>query len=327
MKDILGWETPDLIVLNGDLITGDDTMLANATAYVDAVVAPLVAKQLPWASSYGNHDRDFNLSASALYAREKAHGFSLTESMVPGDEDAVGVTNYFLPVFPSVVPDEAKDGDVAPALMLYFLDSRGGHAFQRRHANGKRIGIPSVVSDEAIAWLRTTVADITRQYKRVIPSVLFTHIPPSAMLAYQSTPSTSGGGPHPHRQPGLNDDTPLAAQEADGNLLAALAELADTGGLRATFSGHDHGDDWCFRWTSRFSSAPVAGTGSFHCFGRRSGYGGYGRWTRGSRQILFAEDALAEEISTWVRLEDESVSGRVSLNRTYGDDEYPAVDY
>lgn len=59
------------------------------------------------------------------------------------------------------------------------------------------------------------------------------------------------------------------------------------------------------------------------CFGQRSGYGGYGRWIRGSRQVLLREGTGAVE--TWVRMEDGSVSGRVVLNETYGVDKYPVV--
>lgn len=69
----------------------------------------------------------------------------------------------------------------------------------------------------------------------------------------------------------------------------------------------------------------LTGNGLNLCFGRHTGYGGYGSWTRGSRQILLDETTLETEIATWIRLEDGSVSGQVSLNSTYGEDRYPAV--
>jgi hypothetical protein len=69
----------------------------------------------------------------------------------------------------------------------------------------------------------------------------------------------------------------------------------------------------------------VHGNGIFACFGRHTGYGGYGNWTRGSRQILLHEATLQDELATWIRLEDSSISGSVALNETYGSDEYPAV--
>jgi hypothetical protein len=69
----------------------------------------------------------------------------------------------------------------------------------------------------------------------------------------------------------------------------------------------------------------ISGNGIDLCFDRHSGYGGYGTWTRGSRQILLDQHAVESYTRTWVRLEDESVSGAVVLNSMYGRDEYPIV--
>ena len=85
------------------------------------------------------------------------------------------------------------------------------------------------------------------------------------------------------------------------------------------------GNDWCFRWNSTLPDLTVAGNGTFACFSRHTGYGGYGRWTRGSRQILLHESTMQEEIPTWIRLEDSTVSGAVVLNETYGVDRYDEV--
>lgn len=54
MQNVLDNESPELIVLNGDLITGKNTFRENATDYVDKIVAPLVQAGLPWASTYGS---------------------------------------------------------------------------------------------------------------------------------------------------------------------------------------------------------------------------------------------------------------------------------
>jgi hypothetical protein len=70
----------------------------------------------------------------------------------------------------------------------------------------------------------------------------------------------------------------------------------------------------------------LPGNGLFLCFGRHTGYGGYGTWTRGSRQILLREETFGQEFETWIRLEDKNESGRVMLNSTYGVDQYPQVN-
>ena len=69
----------------------------------------------------------------------------------------------------------------------------------------------------------------------------------------------------------------------------------------------------------------LTGNGINFCFGRHSGYGGYGSWTRGSRQILLSEATLGTATQTWIRKEDLTVSGSVVLNSTYGLDSYPKV--
>ena len=64
----------------------------------------------------------------------------------------------------------------------------------------------------------------------------------------------------------------------------------------------------------------------FLCFSGHTGYGGYGKWKRGSRQILLDESTMPHSFRTWMRFEDGSTHGEVTLNQTYGKDWYPAVN-
>ncbi len=71
---------------------------------------------------------------------------------------------------------------------------------------------------------------------------------------------------------------------------------------------------------------PTAPNNAHICFGRHTGYGGYSDWKRGGRHIVIDEDKLGQDtLDTYIRLEDGSISGRVTLNSTYGTDRYPAV--
>jgi hypothetical protein len=59
---------------------------------------------------------------------------------------------------------------------------------------------------------------------------------------------------------------------------------------------------------------------------RHSGYGGYGSWTRGARQISISQTMLEQHaVNTWIRLETGAKVGAVSLNKTFGQDRYPAT--
>jgi hypothetical protein len=81
------------------------------------------------------------------------------------------------------------------------------------------------------------------------------------------------------------------------------------------------------KWDKELDTSPSYGNGITFCFNRHSGHGGYSNWKRGARQIVVEQDMLSKnEVETWIRLEDGSVSGHVTLNATYGTDEYPKVD-
>jgi hypothetical protein len=320
INTILDIEKPDLAVLNGDLITGENTHLHNATQYLDQIVAPLVQRRITFASTYGNHDRQFNLSGEGLLEREqtKYADFSLTQSMVQNPE--AGTTNYVLPVWPS-----RKNAQTAPRLLLWFFDSRGGMEFQKKDSNGATIQTPGFVHPSVVDWFTATNSLLQSQYGSAIPSLAFVHIPIFATAAFQTQ------GVDQNKAPGINDDNPLAPQaitngKYTGQDIPFMRSLASTSGLKAVFSGHDHGDDWCFKWKGTLDGMSVTGNGMAVCFGRHSGYGGYGSWTRGARQISLREDMLKEKVESWIRLEDGTVSGWVSLNGTYGSDQYPAVN-
>ena len=142
MNAILDVESPQLVILNGDLITGENTFSSNSSLYLDEIVRPLVRRGLPWASTYGNHDSNFNLSSDAILEREKTYSGSRTEKMV--FSPSAGVTNYYLPVFSWDV------NDPKPALILWFFDSRGGSHYQERDASGNDISYPNFV-DESVS--------------------------------------------------------------------------------------------------------------------------------------------------------------------------------
>lgn len=345
----------DLVVLNGDLITGDNTFLENSTDYVDQIVRPFAERGLTWASTYGNHDNHFNISAARILERERHWPNSRTTQMVSAPDADTGVSNYYLPVYPpDCDPASPSPSDCPPKLLLWFFDSRGGFRCQQRNATTDAlIPLPNWVDARVVDWFKQTNTDLltTKAPSGTppIPALAFVHIPPDASRTLQSR------GIHPHRQPGLDDDGgPLARQAqgwcADGSVPAPgeeeeeagceyggqdgpfLEALATTPGMMALFSGHDHGETWCARWEGMASQGgegrgeEVEGSGLSLCFGQHSGYGGYGRWIRGARQVVVSLEGLAERVvETYIRLESGETVGAVTLNATYGQDWYPAT--
>ncbi|KAI2641484.1 Metallo-dependent phosphatase [Hypomontagnella submonticulosa] len=330
INKILDKESPGLVVLNGDLITGENTFLENSTTYVDQIVGPLVERGLTWASTYGNHDYDYNISGNAILAREKQWKNSRTTQMVFGDD--AGVSNYYLPVYDGNCTSE----DCAPELLLWFFDSRGGFKYQQTHENGDRVGQPDWVDFSVVNWFLQTNAELVSKYSKTIPSLGFVHIPTFASYMLQE------GGIDPHTEPGVNDDYPLAPQAqgwcADGRNdgtcsyggqdIPFMQAISTVPGMMAVFSGHDHGDTFCAKWDKQLPNMTVAPLNGVNlCFSQHSGYGGYGNWERGARQLLVSKSQLKDlAVDSWIRLESGNVVGSISLNATYGEDWYPATN-
>ncbi|KAJ0117531.1 Metallo-dependent phosphatase [Diaporthe amygdali] len=307
MKRVLEDESPELVVLNGDLITGADTFKENSTDYVDMIVAPIVEAGLPWASTYGNHDSDFNLSRKDIYSREKTYENSLTGCDV--NQNDSGVSNYYLPVY-------TNDTSSIPVMILWFFDSGGG---RQQAQNGAAISRPDWVDGSVVSWFEETRDQLQTTYGTAIPSLAFFHIPVRASAAFQSAAVNSSTAP------GINADGQFPGQGSKEQDTPLMQALLNSKNLTAAFSGHQHGDDWCFKWDKQLSGMNLIGDGLNLCFSRRTGYGGYGDWKRGSRQILVSLESLGNSVETWNRLEDGSVSGEVTLNSTFGTDNYPLV--
>ncbi|CRK37655.1 hypothetical protein BN1708_007457 [Verticillium longisporum] len=321
----------DFVVINGDLISRDNIFFDNTTHYIDQLVQPILDRNLTWATLHGNHDPGYNRSVEAMLAREQRWPNSRTRSMVP-DPQRVGVTNYYLPIYPVDCPTGCG---CAAALLLWFFDSRSGFEYQKLGPDGKRIARPNWVDTDVVDWFLAENQRIVTKFNKTIPSLSFVHIPFDAFSAVQSGP-----GIDPQRQPGINDM--VATGQAigycpdgvnngtcayGGQDIAFMKAVTSTPGMLGLFTAHQHGDSWCYKWTAdALPDYPVQpeGDGLNICFGQRTGYGGNGNWERGSRQLLLRQDQLAlGELETWIRLESGEVVGAVSLNGTYGQDIYP----
>ncbi|CAG8093532.1 unnamed protein product [Penicillium salamii] len=318
MSYILSEEDIDLVVINGDLVSGERTHKADSKKYIADVVSPLVEGGYRWASTYGNHDSEVNLNPKEdMYEAEKKFDNSLTRSSISGDE--AGITNYYLPVF-----SHGDKNTTTPALLLWFFDSKGGHYYQKEGKQGPSVKRPSWIDESVVEWFTETNTKLRKEYGKVVPSLAFYHIPAHAMLLGQQR-----GRLDPHLTPGANRErvNPQGTGDwkYDSQDVKFMEALLNTEGLIAGFSGHDHQNDWCFKWDGSLVDHDLVGNGLNMCYGRHTGYGGYGDLTRGGRQILLNESNLTEDTQTWIRLEDGLVQAHVTLNTTYGQDPYAAV--
>uniref|UniRef100_A0A8H7K835 Calcineurin-like phosphoesterase domain-containing protein n=1 Tax=Bionectria ochroleuca TaxID=29856 RepID=A0A8H7K835_BIOOC len=329
METVLNAEPSDFVVINGDLLDRASTYRENRTAYIDELLHPLVARNLTWASTYGNHDHTVNTSAKLILETERKYPNSRTQQMVFGRES--GVSNYYLPVYGS----NCRGCNCTPELLIWFFDSRGGFYYKELKPDGSFVEQPSWVDGTVATWFQQTNARLVEKYKKVIPSIGFVHIPVNVAEAFGMKIGVDA-----NRQPGINDTMPMAQQSygfcADGRYNATcdyggqdipfLQTLASTPGLMAVFHAHEHGNTWCYKWDTLIPGMTIKGSGVNLCFGQHTGYGGAGDWIRGARQILITQSKLKNlELDTWIRLESGGVVGSVSLNSTYNKDFYPAT--
>ncbi|CAN9338920.1 unnamed protein product [Alternaria alternata] len=339
INSVLDNEQPDFVVLNGDLVSCEWVGPGNANTLIDQIMAPLVSRNLPFGATFGNHDASKTCSTRDMSEHmwwdvkgRNGKKLSFTTQSVAGEVDQVGWSNYFVPVYSSDNASELK-------MLMWFFDSKGGRKYQ---PTGDDIGVPNWVDKKVcdtfyhvMRCLRMVSQYQQRVYPAIRPrdpSMAFVHIPIRATRSFQQN------GRDRKTSPGLNEEN-IGHQgdvcDSTGNNckyggadIPFMTALVETEGLMAVFSGHDHGVDWCMKWAKDLpDTSPKNGNGLNICFNRHSGYGGYTDWTRGARQVVVKEDMLdARVVDTWIRMENGKISGQVSLNATFGTDQYPVVD-
>jgi hypothetical protein len=263
------FETPDLLILGGDQLTANNC-LYNCTEYYKILGQFLSQYSIPWATILGNHDDlDFEVpdgggenepdtiphtyTRRELLAVDQTFPLSLSQG---GPVAITGVSNYII----DVLMDDSSLPSSELAVQIYFLDSGGG-------------SLPEAVDDSQVQWFRDQVL------LESVPAIAFQHIPTKAheydgdiCMGYQGE----------------------AIEEVryDGGVVDAMV---DSGRFHFLAVGHNHGNDYC---------CPYRGGGNddnydhdtsldlYFCFGRHSGYGGYGTWQRGVRmyELLITDE-------------------------------------
>ncbi|WOO84776.1 putative inactive purple acid phosphatase 16 [Vanrija pseudolonga] len=315
MNYALDDESPNLIVYGGDQITGENQLWENSTVFLDEIFAPALAHNTPFTTIYGNHDESYNISHVQSFwyekTRAKAKKLSWTQMNDASSDDPKGVFNYYIPVY-------AHDNARVPALLLWFFDSRSG-TFNSGYFNvtDEKWMSQDWVDPKAATWINGTAAQMKEQWGSLPKSLVYVHIPPSPAQAIGN--DTVAKDPEDH--PGINYDEPVDIQGQNGaafwgrntpdkafwNAVTGTLGGSDGSGLIAVTSGHDHGNDWCGRDDS-------VGPFTF-CFGRHTGYGGYGNWARGSRvwQARLDTAGALGDLKSWIRMEDHSTANTTTL--------------
>ena len=195
VKNTIKKAQPDLLVLTGDNITSkaDERLLNKFATFMDSF-------ELPWALIYGNHDYVVKVpieKQNEVYENTK-YGLFKTGNV----KDHNG--NYYYNI--------ERNNEVIYSLI--FTDSKHD-GFTIDH----------------ITWYEDTINQITTSNNKIIPSILFSHIPPKGLAkayeAYLKDNSIGYGS--------MYED--LSLQKTDPGIYEKALELKST---KMFVYGHDH---------------------------------------------------------------------------------------
>jgi hypothetical protein len=137
--------------------------------------------------------------------------------------------------------------------------------------------IPEELNSTQLQWLSTV--------RRVdIPAVAFQHIPTKEFIFIDDKCVGSYG-----------DESVTPPQAGDAGIVNYLIKDANVMFLSA---GHDHGNDYC---------CPLQQLSI--CFGKHSGYGGYGTWDKGVRMFELTANVKQSSFTykSWIQMENGTV--------------------
>lgn len=210
MERVLIEEQPDLIVFTGDVI--ESQRCADPVHSFRNAVAVAEKSGIPWATVFGNHDCENNVTKDQLMKLQLEHFGSINEA---GPPEVDGVGNYVLEV-------SAASGETAAA--LYMLDS-GSYS--------------ELVSVPGYDWVRRSQVDWYVEQARLlkqkhggipVPALMFFHIP---LPEYREVWNNSTCFGHHYEK--------VSCPPLNSGLFAAMVE---SGGVLGTFCGHDHINDY-----------------------------------------------------------------------------------
>lgn len=157
MKKILRNERPDLVLLTGDTVNGEEGV--EPMLLLPRALAPVIESGAPWAFVFGNHDTQWGTAT-------KRELFDLARSLpncVMAEPDGVAPDR-----FDQILPIYESAGD-RPAWHIYLMDSGRDHYVYDHTTWGE-------ILPAQIDWFKRRAAGISDAYGK-ISALMFMHIP------------------------------------------------------------------------------------------------------------------------------------------------------
>eukprot|EP00443_Scrippsiella_acuminata_P110194 CAMPEP_0115720458 /NCGR_PEP_ID=MMETSP0272-20121206/78552_1 /TAXON_ID=71861 /ORGANISM="Scrippsiella trochoidea, Strain CCMP3099" /LENGTH=254 /DNA_ID=CAMNT_0003163209 /DNA_START=14 /DNA_END=775 /DNA_ORIENTATION=- len=212
-------------------------------------------------------------------SQDAQNSFSLSED---GPTAIHGASNYVVPIL---------DRDGKPAAYIWLMDSSDTDCLGQE-------GWGCVYPDQ-VSWYLETSRRLAKQDGRVVPGIMFHHIPLNEVLHAWNDP-----------------DVPMHGTKGEGICCFSVntglfAAIKEAGNLWGVFHGHDHNNDF----VAVYEGVRLG-------FGRKSGYGGYGGSIADHPGSRVFELSVAQNGSitwdTWIRLETGEKPTQTSVKHPYG---------
>ena len=314
MRDILRMEQDtDLVVFSGDQVSGyvKPNPLDSLRMWSASLLA-VNASGIPFATIFGNHDdQAFHTGhmiqyhcAQGLLAAVLFFGLLLASRrrfywsgglvalglpvlifvFMPSVTMRNSLLHYELAHFPALSVSREGPGTVSglsnyvlqashsnQTVLIFLLDTGGGR-------------LEETFTDRQLEWVMSTA----RNRGNNLTAIAFAHIASEEFRdALSDTDRFACIG---------HNRTEQVIPAARENL--PPMDTLSKAGVRAIFSGHDHRDSYCCIPRDAQVHQPAM------CYGRHTGYGGYGDWMRGARVIQLDFSFGEPVIRTWLRMED-----------------------
>ena len=226
INQLLDLKKPDLVMFTGDNVVEDK--LSEFTQGLKALLAPIVARNIPYAFTFGNHDDEYGVSKDDQFSVYKSTGNCLTTDPVPS---LTGVGTCNIPILHS--------GNDKMAFNLWIVDS---NTYDRTNGGYDH------VHDDQINWLKQKQNEITAAEGGIVNSMIFQHIivPEVTSCLVQSSSGlwTYNGTKYAiqlnSKASGTLLEHPCPPTKNGGEYAAAVS----MGGVLGIVTGHDHINDF-----------------------------------------------------------------------------------
>jgi hypothetical protein len=262
MNKILDHEKPNLVVLTGDNIDGKCKSIYDVKEAIDSVAQPMEKRGIPWAVVFGNHDEEHGLmSKEEMMKLYMSYVHNISEI---GFMDNTRVGNYTLLI-------KGSKSDL-PAFNIYMLDS-GKYSSE--------MNTYEWIKENQIAWYKDTSAQLKTKYNKIIPALMFFHIPLPEWKTLWDSGTAIGERNEEECGPTVNS--------------GLFSALVTTGDVKGVFVGHDHVNDY----VGKLQGITLG-------YSRSIGYGTYGMkgFSRGGR-VFSIKESNPSNFQTWMRLEED----------------------